>query len=273
MKEVKISSNTLILNERKYVDGLVKNLLDAQVDEILFLDGGSTDGTYELLLDYEKQYPDRITIVQWKQPANSMFKDAFRESVRRNVLKDISTGDYILVIDADERINLDFKKYIKISKASIAAPWLQLWGDKIRVNTQDDKAWHPGYRVRLMRNVFDLRFQQYSNMGIHYNIAKKGHRLFFGFNKSPLLKTLFSIYNKLWGFSYIICDKIVIYHLHYKNLSEFKKNDLRINEKEYTVIPVNKVEEGMNYNLSDKNVCCLNSEIDPDLQTFLNKYN
>jgi glycosyltransferase involved in cell wall biosynthesis len=272
MKTVKISSNTLILNEINYIDGLIRNLLDADVDEILFLDGGSTDGTYELLLDYEKKYPERIIVMRWKQPDNTMFKDAFRESVRRNILKDASTGDYVLVIDADERINLDFKKYITLSKSSIVAPWMQFWGDKIRVNTDDDRVWYPGYRVRFMRNVPELRFQQYANLGIHYNFAQKGHRLYFGFVKTPLFKTLFSIYNRLWGFSYKICDKIIIYHLHYQNLNQFKKNDLRKDEKDYEIISVNSPEEGRSYKLSNKQVCCLSSDVQPELKEFLEKY-
>jgi len=272
MEAVKISSNTLILNEIKYIDGLVSNLLDADVDEILFLDGGSTDGTYELLLEYEKKYPEKIIIIRWKQPDNSMFQNSFRESVRRNVLKDASTGDYVLVIDADERINLDFKQYIKPSKASIVAPWLQLWDGKIRVNTQDDKAWYPGYRVRLMKNDPNLRFQQYANLGIHYNFARNGHRLVFGFIKSPLFKKLFSLYNKLWGFSYKICDKIVIYHLHYHSINEFKQNDLRGNEKNYEIIYVDNPNDGLAYFLSKKQVCCLKTEIQPELSSFLEKY-
>ena len=269
---VKISTNTLVLNEIKYIDGLVRNLLDADVDEILFLDGGSTDGTYELLLEYEKQYPERIVVIRWKQPDNTMFKDAFRESVRRNVLKDASTGDYVLIIDADERINLDFKQHITLSKASYATPWYQFWGDKIRVNTHDDRVWYPGYRVRFMRNVPDLRFQQYANMGIHYNFAKKGHRLIFGLNKSPIFKILFSLYNRLWGFSYKICDKIIIYHFHYSNLNQFKQNDLRGNEKDYEIISVNNPAEGASYSLAKKQVCCLNSDIDAELKEFIAKY-
>lgn len=272
MGNIKISSNTLVLNEVKYIDGLVRNLLDAQVDEILFLDGGSTDGTYELLLDYEKKYPDRIVVIRWKQPDNSMFKDAFRESVRRNVLKDASTGDYVLIIDADERINLDFKQYIKDTKGSIAAPWLQLWGDRVRVNTQDDPAWYPGYRIRFMRNVPQLRFQQYANMGIHYNIAQNGHRLAFGFNKAPIIKTLFTLYNKLWGFSYKICDQITIYHLHYQDLNKFKENDLRANEKDFEIINVTEPKEGQSYFLSKKQICCLQSDLHQKLKNFIKEY-
>lgn len=270
--EIKISSNTVVLNEIKYIDGLIENLLDADVDEILFLDGGSTDGTYELLLEYEKQYPDKIVAIRWKQPDNSVFKDAFRESVRRNVLKDASTGDYILVIDADERINLDFKKYITNTKHNIAAPWLQFWGDKIRINTPDDKVWYPGYRIRFMKNIPELRFQQYEKMGIHYNIAQKGHRLLFGFNKSPLLKKLFTFYNRLWGFSYKIYDEIVIYHLHYQNLNHFKKNDLRKDEIDYEIILVDSPDAGSDYALSNKQTCCLKSDVQPELVSFIEKY-
>ncbi|MDR2474854.1 MAG: glycosyltransferase family 2 protein [Bacteroidales bacterium] len=269
---IRISSNTIVLNEKSYIDGLVQNLLDANMDEIVFLDGGSTDGTYELLLEYERKYPNRIVAIRWKQPDNSVFGDAFRESVRRNVQKDASTGDYILIIDADERINLDFKQHITLSPASIATPWLQFWGDKIRVNTADDAVWYPGYRVRFMRNVPELRFQQYSNLGIHYNFAQRGHRLIFGFTRSSMWQKLFAAYNRLWGFSYVINEKIIIYHLHYQNLNLFKINDLRKDEKDFEIIAVNNPAEGLAYRLDNQQICCLNSEIQPELKTFMEKY-
>ncbi|BDU51412.1 glycosyltransferase family 2 protein [Haliovirga abyssi] len=109
---VTISSNTLVLNEIKHIDGLIKNLLDAKVDEIIFLDGGSTDGTYEKLQEYEEEY-EHIRAIRWKQPRNSEYKLGFRERDRRNLMMDLSTSDCILYIDADERISIDFKEKIK----------------------------------------------------------------------------------------------------------------------------------------------------------------
>ena len=42
-----ISANVLVLNEYNNIKGLINNLVDANVDEIIVLDGGSTDGTFE----------------------------------------------------------------------------------------------------------------------------------------------------------------------------------------------------------------------------------
>ncbi len=112
---ITISSNTLILNEIENIDGLIKNLIDAEIDEIIFLDGGSTDGSYEKLLEYEKKY-SFIKAMRWKQPDNSEFKSGFRESDRRNIMKMASSSEYIFYIDADERVSTNLKKEITDKK-------------------------------------------------------------------------------------------------------------------------------------------------------------
>ena len=41
---VTISANVLVRNEIKHVDAFVRNMIDACIDEVVFLDGGSSDG-------------------------------------------------------------------------------------------------------------------------------------------------------------------------------------------------------------------------------------
>lgn len=41
---VTISANVLVRNEIKHVDAFVCNMIDACMDEVVFLDGGSADG-------------------------------------------------------------------------------------------------------------------------------------------------------------------------------------------------------------------------------------
>lgn len=40
---VTISANVLVRNEIKHVDAFVRNMIDACIDEVVFLDGGSSD--------------------------------------------------------------------------------------------------------------------------------------------------------------------------------------------------------------------------------------
>ena len=46
---VTISANVLVRNEIKHVDAFVRNMIDACIDEVIFLDGGSSDGTLSLI--------------------------------------------------------------------------------------------------------------------------------------------------------------------------------------------------------------------------------
>lgn len=68
-----ISANVLVRNEKNQVDGFVKNMIEVGIDEIIFLDGGSTDGTYERLLYWKNKYPF-IHVLLWEQPQGSSYK-------------------------------------------------------------------------------------------------------------------------------------------------------------------------------------------------------
>lgn len=45
---VTISANVLVRNEIKHVDAFVRNMIDARMDEVVFLDGGSADGVKDI---------------------------------------------------------------------------------------------------------------------------------------------------------------------------------------------------------------------------------
>ena len=53
-----------IKNDIRYLDYMVQSVLSQRNDdvEIVFVDGKSTDGTYERLLELQKQAPDNIQV-------------------------------------------------------------------------------------------------------------------------------------------------------------------------------------------------------------------
>lgn len=90
-----ISAVIIAKNEDQAIEDCLKSL--RWVDEIVVIDGGSTDRTVEL----SKKYKARVIHYESK---------GFAE--RRNKGLEESSGDWILYIDADERITLELKKEI-----------------------------------------------------------------------------------------------------------------------------------------------------------------
>lgn len=60
-----VSIVTPVLNGIKYLEICIQNVLNQTYAHIehIFVDGGSTDGTLEILLEYKARYPDRIRFI------------------------------------------------------------------------------------------------------------------------------------------------------------------------------------------------------------------
>lgn len=245
---MRISSNTVIRNEIRFVDGLVANLLDAGVDEALFLDGGSTDGTYERLIKYSGKH-SQITVLSWPQKQGTALRRGFREVDRRNLLKSISTGDYILAIDADERISPGFRRYVGEGR-HVAIPIVQFWGRHVRVNTRDDRVWD-AFKVRLLRNSKFVRYHSKDPNGLHCYLSKYGWGIRSGGSRvKRLLRVLLGIAPRKE-------PRITLYHLHYLRLVR-KDNDLRSGDlANGEVVLVQSAEEGLQYDRRERHVICV----------------
>lgn len=269
---IKVSSNTLILNEIQHVDDLIANLIDANVDEILFLDGGSTDGTFEALLKYEKKY-SIIRVYRWPQLGGRYVSD-FNEKDRRNFLIKCSLNEYILYIDADERIDKDFKskvtKLLKKGKIidALSVRLLQYWdGNNIRLNTSDDLNWVVD-QLRIFRRSNHIKFNSWDRRGLHCFLTKFYMRMIKYPREKRLKKIIIWFLYRFFTFPFInvVPTDIFIFHYHYRNLDLIKENDLRngdiINIKNgtYKYVFCNKI-ESINYNRNKEKVICLSKVI------------
>jgi glycosyltransferase involved in cell wall biosynthesis len=88
----KISVCMIVKNEEKFLKRCLTSL-QGKVDEIIVVDTGSTDSTIAIA----KQFNTRIYNFKW----NNDFAEARNESLS------YATGDYILVLDADEYLDAD----------------------------------------------------------------------------------------------------------------------------------------------------------------------
>lgn len=180
---VTISANVLVRNEIKHVDAFVRNMIDACIDEVVFLDGGSSDGTYERLLEYKVKY-SHIRVLYWEQPKGSEYKQGFNEVARRNLMIEASSMDWCLYIDIDERIPVDFKSKLDekamLSALLVAFPRYHFWRNGIRVDMSDDKVWYPDLNYRLFRRDERLRFASRDANGLHNYLSYKKKRVMGG---------------------------------------------------------------------------------------------
>lgn len=88
-RRVTLSLGILAYNEREYLEGMLEQVTN-YVDEIILVDSYSTDGSIELAESYSAK------IIQKE------FTSSFA-NIRNEVVNNC-TSDYILVLDADERL-------------------------------------------------------------------------------------------------------------------------------------------------------------------------
>ncbi len=95
-----ISILTPILNGEKYMEQCIQSVLNQSYLNVehVFSDGGSTDGTLEILTEYHAKYPDRIRFIsEPDKGVGSALKKAYK----------ISKGEIIGWIDTDDLYQLD----------------------------------------------------------------------------------------------------------------------------------------------------------------------
>jgi len=94
--DIKLSALVVVCNEERELDDCLSGLVGA--DEIVVVLDSCTDGSKSIA----SRYTDRLIEGSWDI-----------EGVRRNIGLDYCTGDWILEVDADERVSLELFKEIR----------------------------------------------------------------------------------------------------------------------------------------------------------------
>jgi glycosyltransferase involved in cell wall biosynthesis len=130
----------IVKNEEKYLEGCLESVKNV-ADEIVIVDTGSEDST----LDIAERYGAKIYHFEWI--------DDF--SAARNFALSKSTGDWILYLDADERLSKDSFEEVK----SIISSGKK-YGVLCKVRSHDDAKGFSSVMkyVRLFKNDSRLRF-------------------------------------------------------------------------------------------------------------------
>lgn len=94
---MKISLCMIVKNEEKYIKMCLENAMKL-ADEAIIVDTGSTDRTKEII----KEFDSNIKIIDYK------WEDDFSKA--RNISLEAATGDWILMLDADEKLLCDAER-------------------------------------------------------------------------------------------------------------------------------------------------------------------
>jgi glycosyltransferase involved in cell wall biosynthesis len=170
MNSDKFTLITPCLNEEKFIGKLLYtlSLQSDQNFQFIIIDGGSTDKTIEVIEGFRKKLPDLQLIKADKKGV----------SYQRNLGAKAALTDYLLFLDADSRLDLqyveDFKDEVKRVSADVATAYI--WPDSR--NPMDWFFWLGGNIVTdLSRYVWPLGY------GMNLYIRKSLFDSINGFNE------------------------------------------------------------------------------------------
>lgn len=182
-RRVRLLATTMVRNEAGYLRGMLRNV-GPHVDGIVALDDGSTDGTDRILADS----PHVLEVLR-----NPPDRPAYDEPAghRRLVAAALAHGaDWILSIDADERVERDFRARAervirrgRVVGLSAFVVWLrEIWDspDQFRV----DGVWGRKRVTRLFRAMPD---HQFDPRPLHGSKAPQQAKVFGVFPRANLV--------------------------------------------------------------------------------------
>ncbi len=152
----KLSLCMIVKNEEKYLEDALKSAVDV-VDEIIIVDTGSTDATVEIA----RRYGAKVYFKDWAGD----FSAARNESLKH------ATGDWVFVLDADERIPDEYKNNLRALLVPTDQPISYLIFIRNYMDQMHESAMLGHYIVRLFKKTPETRFvgmvheQLYPNWG------------------------------------------------------------------------------------------------------------
>lgn len=147
-----------VFNSRPYLERCLNSILEQshKLVEVIIVDDGSTDGSYEISRAYERLYSNIVVVRQ----------DNAGPSVARNVAIDRAVGDYVQFVDADDWMHpsmttalVDIAKHADLAVCGFKRIFISQDG------TQCIRSQHSSHSCEFPKHEF------LANFGILYNIG------------------------------------------------------------------------------------------------------
>lgn len=159
-----VSGYMLVYNEVRSIEASVRCLLH-YCDDVLILDGGSTDGSLEKLLMLHREF-EHLRIMLWKQQCHR-YDMSWQETTRRKWATTACLHDWILTIDADELLDDLPKDYFQLQESPLIFDMFHLVNKTeiiTRYNSNGNwQTWYPDSHVRY----FNRTLARYANTRDH----------------------------------------------------------------------------------------------------------
>jgi len=140
-----------VLNEEENIDPLVEELKDIsdQLEscEIIFVDDGSTDATFNRLMQWQPQFPDGSFRIL-RHPYRAGQSAALVSGVRH------ACGDWIIMLDGDgQNAPMDIPRLLAVAKIKgISKPCL-IAGQRLERKDSTIKRWSSSWANRIRRAI------------------------------------------------------------------------------------------------------------------------
>lgn len=138
---MKVSIIITSYNEKEYLTQAITSCLSQDYQgeyEIIISDDGSTDGSIEIINEFSNNNPEKIKCVFDKRDDGEEFLE-YRESNCRERGINISTGDYLMILDGDDIIRSD--------KIRVQAEFLDKNKNYVACYTDFEWFWGDGKRM------------------------------------------------------------------------------------------------------------------------------
>ena len=167
---MKLSLCLAVYNEEKNIHYPLDSAYDF-VDEVVIVDGGSTDQT----ITVAKSYGKKVRIINSDNPV--MFHKNKQKAI------EAATGEWILQLDADEKLTKELREEIKKTLSSRHPSLVAFWLPRknfFLTRFLMKGGQYPDHTIRLYRNGY----AKFPCKDVHENVEIKGN---IGYLKNPIL--------------------------------------------------------------------------------------
>lgn len=173
---MKISCCMLVFNDEETIDMALESALTFS-DEIILVEGGSTDLTVNMIEQFQKKYPNKIQLVDGPaynpKAYEKQLKDRYGRVMQnghfgmmKQIAVDHAKGDWIFWLDADEALSdnarLTIDQYIKENPKVDAWDLEHMHFVRDFSNIDNSEAVHIGL-LRFHKKLDSLHFTRYNH--------------------------------------------------------------------------------------------------------------